>query len=272
MHEATPTKGWRLDTDSAGAYERYLVARMFRRWAERLLAFGRVAPTERLLDAGCGTGIVARTAAAHRDATVRPTALDPNEGMLAEARRRDPEERVAWTRGALESLPFDDASFDVVLAQQVLQFVDDRRRALAEIHRVLDRGGRATLAVLRSTSFHPSYVVLADALERHVGHEAGDMMRAPFSGPDAPALRDELAESGFDDVRIEHDVLDVRFPSAQEYLRQEAASSPLAGPLGRLDDDTLVALVAELERGLAPRTDDAGIVFPMETSLVEARA
>ena len=57
------------------------------------------------------------------------------------------------------------------------------------------------------------------------------------------------------------------FPSAREFLRQEAAGSPL-GAL--LDPAQVEGLGAELERDLAPYADDDGVVLPMQTWLVTA--
>ena len=63
-----------------------------------------------------------------------------------------------------------------------------------------------------------------------------------------------------------------RFPSVAEFVRQEAASSPLAGPLGALAEDQRTALVTSLERQLAPHLDDAGLAFHNETHIITARA
>lgn len=271
MNERRSVSGWQLDGDSATAYERYLVPRFFGRWAERLLAHARVAPGEHVLDAGCGTGVVARTVATRVGPSGRVVGLDLNDGMVDEARRQDVDGRVQWVSGDLEAMPFAEDTFDVVLAQQALQFVSDRPRVLSEMHRVLRGDGRVALAVMRDTEFNRSYEVLAAALDRHAGRPVGDMMRSPFAGPDAGTLRAELTAAGFRGVGVRHDVLDVRFPNAAEYLRQEAASSPLAGALSQLDGAALDALITDLDRLLEPFTDDHGVAFPMETLLVDAR-
>lgn len=270
MNDQTAISAWQLDDDSAAAYESYLVGRFFRRWAVRLATHADPVSGERVLDAGCGTGIVARTMASHMGPGSRITGIDPNDGMLAEARRQDRDGAVSWQTGALEEPPFDDGSFDLVLSQQVLQFVPDRARALKQMHRVLAPGGRMVFALLREIDCNPSYEALAACLDRHAGKEAGDMMRSPFGGPDTDTLRGELRAAGFGELDISHDILDVRFPSPGEYLREEAACSPLAGPLGTLDDDRLAALLADLVPALAPFTDDHGVVFPMETRFVRA--
>lgn len=261
---------WQLDQDGPAAYEAHLVNRFFRRWARRLVTQAAATPGERVLDAGCGTGIVARTAAdaVAPDGTV--TALDRNEGMLDEARRRDPAGRVSWQVGALEELPFDDGCFDLVLSQQVLQFVDNRPEALAEVHRVLAPEGRFVFALLRDIEHNPAYAALADALDTQVGPTVAEMMRSPFAGPDTEVLRQELQTAGFENIAIRHDIIDVRFPSAAEFLRQETASSPLAGPMRELEPSRLRALLTALERVLAPFTDCNGVAFPMETRMVTA--
>src|SRR5215208_6012866 len=62
----------------------------------------------------------------------------------------------------------------------------------------------------------------------------------------------------------------VRYPSAEELLRWEGASSPLAGPIGALSEEVREALIRDLGRALRTYTDDAGIVFPAETYLAVA--
>jgi len=99
---------------------------------------------ERLLDVGCGDGLLA-SQLARRGALV--TGLDADAEMLAAAKRRmaAPYHLAA---GRAESLPFADASFDGVVAVTVLCFVRGAERALAETARVLKPGGRLVIGEL----------------------------------------------------------------------------------------------------------------------------
>lgn len=265
--------GWQLEGNSAAAYEEYLVPGIFEPWADELLEEVALQSGDRALDVGCGTGIVARRAAGAVGADGEIVGLDPNEGMLEVARdaSADLGPAIEWRRGEAEALPFPDERFDVVFCQQTLQFVTEPDGALREMHRVLAEGGRLALSVWRPLEFHPSYEVLADALERHVGDDAAAMMRSPFPAWDRPALRDLVGDAGFREVGVTIDVGSMRYPSPDEFVRREAASSPLAGPLGSLDGDIREELLRDVAGELRPYTDDEGVVFPMETYVVTAR-
>jgi SAM-dependent methyltransferase len=96
-----------------------------------------VGPATRYLDLGCGGGTAAKRAAL-RGAGV--SGYDASEALLRIANRQVPE--GDFRQGDLESLPFQDDSFDVITASNVLQFVEDKPRALREIRRVLAPGGK----------------------------------------------------------------------------------------------------------------------------------
>jgi hypothetical protein len=96
-------------------------------------------------------------------------------------------------------------------------------------------------------------------------------MHSPFTAGDRDQLRALLLGAGFGDPRILIGVIAVRFASVEEFLRQEAASSPLAGPVEALDGRRRDALLDDLRQALRPHADDGGIVFPMQTWLVTAR-
>jgi SAM-dependent methyltransferase len=266
--------GWQLAEDSAEAYERYLVPAIFVEMADRLLDLAEVGQGARMLDVGCGTGIVARRAAPRVGAAGRLTALDLNEDMLRVARRVSQGLRPAieWRQGDALALPFADGSFDVVVCQQALQFFQDPERGLREMRRVTAPGGRVVAAVLRPIRYSPPYGPLADALERHVGREAGAMMRSPFPAWDRDAVKGLAGRAGLRDPHVRIVVGAVRYPSPAEMLRQEAASSPLAGPLRALPAATRESLVRDLEGALAEFVDDAGLAFPLETFVARARA
>lgn len=93
-------------------------------------------PGDSLLDVGCGTGWFTRRFA---DLKLEATGLDPDPDWLAWARAHgDP--AIRWVEGDARKLPFADASFDHVLSIAALCFVEDERRAVAEIVRVARRG------------------------------------------------------------------------------------------------------------------------------------
>ena len=273
MSELRRWEGWQLQEGSAEAYERYLVPLLFAPGAEYLIELASLGPEERVLDVACGTGIVARRAARRGGADGKVVGLDINEGMLEVARKTSSDIRPAieWRQGDATDLPLPDGAFDVVFCQQGLQFFADRSAALGEMHRVLVPNGRLVLSVLRSIEYNPGYRLLAEALERHVGANAGSMMRSPFSSLNADDLRDLITGAGFRDVKIFLGIGPVRYPSAEELVRWEGASSPLAGPIGALTDDVRTALIRDVGEALRSYTDDDGIVFPAETYLAIAR-
>jgi hypothetical protein len=124
---------------------------------------------------------------------------------------------------------------------------------------------------LRPIEHNPGYRLLAEALERHVGPDAGSMMRSPFPSLSADELRDLLTGAGFRDVKVILGIAPVRYPSAEELVHQEAASSPLAESILSLKDDVREALISDVGEALRTYTDDNGIVFPSETYLAVAR-
>ena len=106
----------------------------------RRLDAARVTSGTRLLDAGCGAGLLALLASL-RGAEV--SALDASPALLAIARQRLPAADVR--EGDLEALPFADASFDAVTAVNSLFYAEDMSAAMRELVRVVRPGGRVVV-------------------------------------------------------------------------------------------------------------------------------
>jgi 2-polyprenyl-3-methyl-5-hydroxy-6-metoxy-1,4-benzoquinol methylase len=102
---------------------------------------------KRVLDVGCGDGVYS-IRAAQLGANV--TGLDISRVMLDAARRRAEAARVfvEWREGRAEALPFQAASFDVVLAVTVLCWVSDASAAVREMTRVPRPGGIVVIGEL----------------------------------------------------------------------------------------------------------------------------
>jgi len=143
----------------------------FLEW-ERILDQLRLRGDEAVLDMGCGRGAVL-TAVARRLTRGRATGVDiwnrlDQSGNAREVTERNASlegvrERVTIETGDMRTLPFPDASFDVVVSSLAIHNISsdaDRRRAVAEGYRVLKPGGRLAIADIRATR---SY---ADALRK----------------------------------------------------------------------------------------------------------
>ncbi len=254
--------GWRLEGSAAEAYERYLVPAFFGPFADRLIELAEPRPADRALDVACGTGIVARRIASRVAGVV---GLDSNPDMIEVATAIEPS--IEWRTAEAGAMPLPDASIDLVLCQQGLQFFPDRAAALGEMRRVLAPGGRLAVSVWRAAEHNPGWLRLADALDRHAGPEVGAIMRAPFA-LGADELRELVRGAGFRDVAVRIRIEPVRFPSARELLLRQQVASPLAGPLSGLAKEEHEALVRDIAAALRPYTDDDGVCFPMETHVV----
>ena len=94
----------------------------------------------RLLDAGCGAGLLVLLASLRG---ARVAALDASAALLAIAGGRLPD--ADMRQGDLEGLPFDDASFDAVTAVNSLFYATDMAAAMRELTRVVRPGGRVVV-------------------------------------------------------------------------------------------------------------------------------
>lgn len=123
----------------------YLTADVVR---QREVTLGQLAlrPGERLLDVGCGPGLLAEMAAAAVGPQGEVFGVDLSPSMVALARQRCALlPRVAFEVADAIALPCDGERFDAVTCIQVLEYVADADRALAELKRVLRPGGRLLL-------------------------------------------------------------------------------------------------------------------------------
>ena len=269
-NHASQSSGWQVEQNASEAYEQYLVPAIFEFWADRLIETGDVHEGDRVLDVACGTGIVARRAASRVGTSGTVRGIDINEGMLAVAAdtAADTHPSIEWRQADATALPFADETFDIVCCQQALQFFDDPVAAIEEMGRVLKPGGRLALSVWRAIDYQPAYIVLADALEQYIGDDAGKMMRSPFPPWDVETLRSFIEEGGFDEVSVTIEIGAMRYPSAEEFVRREAASSPLAEPIAAVKQEVRDDLIREVEDALHAYIDNEGIVSPMESYVV----
>jgi SAM-dependent methyltransferase len=113
--------------------------------AARLVGFAGIGAGQRVLDVGCGTGVVALAAAR---TGARVTGIDLTPELLVRARENAAiaGEEIDWHEGDAEALPFPDAGFDVVVSQFGHMFAPRPDVVMREMLRVLRPGGTIAFA------------------------------------------------------------------------------------------------------------------------------
>jgi len=254
--------------ESAAAYEGLFVPALFGQWAPRVTDAAKVAAGDRVLDVACGTGVLAREAARRVRPGGKVTGLDPTAGMLAVAARIDPS--IEWREGVAEALPFPDQAFDVVLSQFGLMLFSDRELAAREMLRVLEPGGRLSVAVWNGIAHNPAYETLAALLEDVAGKPAADAIRAPFSLGDRDGLAALFEDAGASNVTVDTRTGTGRFPSIRTMVEADLRGwLPVTGIV--LAEDEIAEALARAEDMLAPyRAANGSAEFAVSAHLLTA--
>jgi demethylmenaquinone methyltransferase/2-methoxy-6-polyprenyl-1,4-benzoquinol methylase/phosphoethanolamine N-methyltransferase len=134
-----------------------------------------IKPGDSVLDVGCGTGeVTLRAKTRAKDGKVY--GIDPSPEMIAVARKKAGRKGldIDFRVGVIESLPFPDASIDVVTSSLMMHHLpeDVKVRGLAEIYRVIKPGGRLLIAdFMRPTGSFLNHLFIA--FTRHQGLQKG---------------------------------------------------------------------------------------------------
>jgi SAM-dependent methyltransferase len=208
-----------------------------------------------VLDVACGTGVLACEAAGRVAPDGHVSGLDRNPGMLEIARRKEP--TIDWREGLAESLPFADAAFDAVLCQFGLMFFDDRAKALAEMWRVLQPGGRLAVATYAVADRSPGYAAMIGLLDRLFGAEIAAELQGPFVLGDARTLGGPFLEAGIGQPEIADVDGEARFPSLEAWMHTDVKGWTLAD---KIDDAQYDLLRREAEVELARFVGLDGVV------------
>jgi ubiquinone/menaquinone biosynthesis C-methylase UbiE len=253
---------------AAEIYERFFVPAIATPVSASLLAAADLQPGERVLDVACGTGLIARLAAARVAPTGAVTGVDVAPDMIEEAKAASSTSAptIEWEVGDAASLPFDDERFDVVFCQMGLMFMEDRAGAVAEMRRVLTPGGR--LVVNTPGTIQPPFELMEQAIVEHISPDLGGFVRAVFSMDDPDVLAGLLRDAGLQDVTAEVATATFRLAGPAEFLWQYINLTPMGAFVDQAPEGAKVALEETVVSTWQPYVVDGGT--PLDQPMVVA--
>ena len=256
------------DNSPASIYETQLVQAIFEPLGRILIEHARPQPGEHVLDAACGTGIVARLVAPIIGPSGRTVGLDYDPIMIEMAGRVAPE--IEWRQGNLQELPFPDRSYDLVICQQGLQYLPEPIAGLRQIYRVLRPGGRMVLATWSDLAKSPGHVLLFQALEATIGLDRSRPVG--WSLADEALLLHLVAEAGFVSVTTTVVSLQTRYPSARVFVEivLDGSSKVTREELAQIPADRKAAFIDEVATRLRDYETGNVLTLPMESRVLVA--
>lgn len=255
-----------LTPEAAQGYEQYFVPAIFDQWPPTIIAAAEISDGDKILEVGCGTGVLARELIKLVGAMGSVTGLDLSESMLGVARKICPQ--VDFRQGNAMDLPFDDAAFDVVIAPFMLMFVPEPAKAVSELQRVLKPGGRMVLSVWEALERNEVYSGLVEIARQRIDDAAGDSLAWPFALGANGKLGEICRDAGVGEVEIKTHDGRAKFPSLEDFVRTEIQSWVLATSV---TEKSLAAIVADAKTRFANYCDQSGAIdMPINALLAKA--
>jgi ubiquinone/menaquinone biosynthesis C-methylase UbiE len=204
MTTATAETGSRVslahDTDDLAATYDRVGFRQFEH-GKQLVALLQLQPGQRVLDVGCGTGLLGAWVADQLGSEGEVVGVDPLPLRVVLAARKHL--RFHTQVGRAEDLSaFPDASFDAVYLNSVFHWVPDQPRALAEALRVVKPGGRIALNSADPQRPHDANLLLRQALDDTGLAGVVQAAVAHHHRVDADRLGALLAQAGFGGIEV----------------------------------------------------------------------
>jgi ubiquinone/menaquinone biosynthesis C-methylase UbiE len=254
-------------------YDRYMVPLIFECYARDIARRAAALSPKAVLETASGSGVVTRALAPGLSPDASYIVTDLNQPMLDYAATRQKQDsRIAWRKADAQSLPFEDAAFDLVCCQFGVMFFPDRPSAYREARRVLKPGG----CFLFNAWDRIEENVFADDVTRALAEFFPDdpprfMARTPHGYHDTALIRSDLAKAGFSNVTIETRAEESRAPSPRQVAVAYCQGTPLRNEIEARDADKLEAATEHAASAIARKHGSGEVAAKIQAHVIMAR-
>ncbi len=252
-------------------YDNYLGPLFFEPFATVVAERVRQLRPEALLEVACGTGRLTQYLPGVLPAGASILASDINPAMLAYAREAlKKHENIRWDVVDAVSLPYQDAAFDLILSQFGVMFYSDRSKAFAEVYRTLKPGGAFVFTAWDQLEYNPAAQLTDETLRHFFPVETPAFYQVPFSYHDEHRIRYDLAQAGFEQIRMEMLTLTGHADTAENAANGLLEGTPVHTAIVERDDALLPPMRKVLAEELALKFGPSKLRVPLQARLVVA--
>lgn len=270
--------GKQMETDKVFAgsipedYDRYMVPLIFEAFAADLAQRAASLSPGAVLEIAAGTGVVTRALAPKLGPGASYVVTDLNQPMLDYAASRQAHDsRIEWRQADALALPFEDATFDLVLCQFGVMFFPDRLSAYREARRVLKPSGHFLFNVWDRIEENVFADDVTNALKKVFPNDPPRFLaRTPHGYHDKALIRSELEDAGFSSVLIETRAEQSRASSARLPAIAYCQGTPLRNEIEARDAEKLEAATNCAASAIAEKHGSGEVAAKIQAHVVVA--
>jgi ubiquinone/menaquinone biosynthesis C-methylase UbiE len=243
---------------------------VFEPYVHDLLQRVDIARTKSILELACGTGRVTSHLCELADGTAKITATDINEDMLAVAKARVPDQSIVWQVADATALPFEEASFDLLICQFGVMFFPDKKAAFKEAYRVLTATGQLLFNVWDAVQHNEGSELIREVLDELFEDEAPDFLnKGAYSYHDEPEIMNTLLSAGFSRVNRQKVTKTITFASVDDFIKGFFDGSPLSLFFSARDANARMNAENRIKERLASLTIDSTYSYSVRALIFE---
>jgi ubiquinone/menaquinone biosynthesis C-methylase UbiE len=269
LHMTISTQ-WQLAHETAERYQTILTPAILGPFAKAIVDFAALRGSEKVVDAGCGTGAAARYAAEVVGADGNVIGIDKNRSMIAIAKSLPAVQGspIEWREADVAQLPLVESCIDVVLCAQMLQFVQEKQASLSEMRRVLCVNGRVVLSLWCHIAENPYFEVLVSAVDRYIGSETAVGLQSAFSLTDENVVYGLLQDAGFSQIEMNVTQLDLPFSDLAEFVPRHISATPMIAGFERASENVQQTVIQEVVDAMSQYRANGRYQIPFKSHMI----